>query len=101
MQVGPKTTLKKTHCLCTHLTSFGGGLVTAPNPIDFSKVMAGFKDMFSSGNVAVFFSIISLFALYILLAIYLRRKDIADYKQVSATSKFQLPGSLQIKMSFI
>ena len=74
--------MSKTHCLCTHLTSFGGGLITAPAPIDFSKVFAGFKDMFASGNVSVFFTIVGMFALYIILAIYSRRMDKKEEAQV-------------------
>ena len=75
----------KTHCLCTHLTSFGGGLITAPAPIDFSKVFAGIKDMFASGNVGVFFTIIGLFGLYILLAVYSRRMDKKEEAQIGVT----------------
>lgn len=58
-------------------------MITAPAPIDFSKVFAGFKDMFSSGNVSVFFTIIGMFGLYIILGVYSRRMDKKEEAQVS------------------
>lgn len=71
------------HCLCNHLTSFGGGFVVAPNPIDFDKVFEGFKNL--SDNVSVFATIITALAVYILMAVWLRRKDKKDETMVSVT----------------
>lgn len=71
------------HCLCNHLTSFGGGFVVAPNPIDFDKVFEGFKNL--SDNISVFATIITAFAIYILMAVWLRRKDKKDETMVSRT----------------
>lgn len=71
------------HCLCSHLTSFGGGFVVAPNPIDFDKVFEGFKNL--SDNISVFATIITAFAIYILMAVWLRRKDKKDETMVSRT----------------
>ena len=68
--------------MATHLTSFGAGLFVAPNPIDFSKVFAGFRDMAETGNVLVLSAIVALFGLYVLMAVYVRRADKRDMLQV-------------------
>ena len=57
-------------------------MITAPAPIDFSKVFAGFANMFASGNVSVFFTIVGMFGVYILLAVYSRRMDKKEEAQV-------------------
>jgi len=63
------------------LTSFGGGFVTAPNPVDFDKVFEGFQNL--SDNIAVLATIVTAFAIYILLVIWLRRMDKRDETIVS------------------
>ncbi|XP_070540433.1 polycystin-1-like protein 2 [Ptychodera flava] len=63
-----------TVCLCDHLTSFGAAFyVVPPNPIDFDTVFAKFADLDS--NPSVFSTVIVIFALYLLIAIWARRKD--------------------------
>lgn len=95
LQVGPLTSPKKIHCMTNHLTSFGSGMFVAPNPIDFSKALAGFKDAFETGNVAVLFTIVFLLLLYALLAVWAWRADRKDamqasnFRALSATSKIQ------------
>lgn len=81
--MGSKTRVDRAHCLCNHLTSFGGGFVVAPNPIDFDKVFEGFKNL--SDNVAVLATIVTAFAIYILMAVWLRRMDKRDEAIVSWT----------------
>lgn len=73
--------MDRAHCLCNHLTSFGGGFLVAPNPIDFDKVFEGFKNL--SDNVAVLATIVTAFAFYILMVILLRRIDKRDETIVS------------------
>ena len=84
--MGDKTKIEQVHCLCNHLTSFGGGFVVAPNPIDFDKVFEGFKNL--SDNIAVLATIVTAFAIYILLAILLRRMDKRDETIVSLINSF-------------
>lgn len=85
-QVGNKTRIDQVHCLCTHLTSFGGGFIQAPNPIDFDKVFEGFKNL--SDNVAVLATIVTAFAIYILMVLWLRRMDKRDELIVSWSLTF-------------
>ncbi|KXJ28705.1 Polycystic kidney disease protein 1-like 2 [Exaiptasia diaphana] len=75
-KVGKNTKLHAVHCLCNHLTQFGGGLLVAPNPIDFDQVWAGFGNI--SDNLAVLLTICTAFALYILIGVLVRKKDKKD-----------------------
>lgn len=76
------TSVTRTHCRCTHLTAFGSMMDVAPNPIDYSAVLAGFSSMFETGNVVVFFFILVMFLLYALALVWARRADKRDMKQV-------------------
>lgn len=38
LKIGWKYTDGKLHCLCTHLSAFGGNILVSPNLIDFDKV---------------------------------------------------------------
>ncbi|XP_048585280.1 uncharacterized protein LOC5502169 isoform X2 [Nematostella vectensis] len=82
-KVGNLTKLNKVHCICDHLTAFGGGLLVAPNPIDFDKVWAGFKNI--SDNLSVVVTIATGFGLYLLIAFWARRKDKKDYEKNGIT----------------
>lgn len=73
------------HCLCNHLTEFGGGLLVAPNPIDFDKVWAGFGNI--SDNLAVLLTICIGFALYVLIGVLVRKKDKQDLLKVCLLSQ--------------
>jgi hypothetical protein len=78
--VGPLTTLKSTECLCTHLTTFGSDFYVPPNTIDFKTVFTKFKKLHE--NAAVFITVIVIFGIYILAAIWARRKDRYDLIKV-------------------
>ncbi|CAF0835622.1 unnamed protein product [Adineta ricciae] len=84
-QVGPLTTLKSTECLCTHLTTFGSDFYVPPNTIDFKTVFTKFKTLHE--NAAVFSTVIVIFGLYLLAAIWARRKDKQDLVKVSLTQR--------------
>ena len=71
--------------MTSHLTSFGSGMFVAPNPIDFKKVFAGFEEAFDTGNVVVIFTMLGLFVLYAVLALWARRTDKKDFIQVRKT----------------
>lgn len=49
-----------------------------PNTIDFNKVFG----QFDIQNAAVYGTLIALLVLFIVLAVFLRRKDIADMSKV-------------------
>jgi len=74
------TTLKSTECLCRHLTTFGSDFYVPPNTINFKTVFTKFKKLHE--NVAVFTTVIVIFGLYIIAAIWARRKDKQDLIKV-------------------
>ena len=57
-------------------------MFVAPNPLDFSKVFAGFKEAFKTGNVVVLFTILILLMVYAVLAVWAWRTDRQDIMQV-------------------
>ncbi len=73
--------MKSTECLCTHLTTFGSDFYVPPNTIDFKTVFKKFKKLHE--NAAVFSTVIAIFGLYILAAIWARRKDNQDLIKVN------------------
>jgi hypothetical protein len=81
-QVGSLTTVKSTECLCTHLSTFGSDFYVPPNTIDFKTVFKKFKKLHE--NAAVFSTVIVILALYVMAAIWARRKDEHDLVKVSA-----------------
>ena len=80
MQVGEKTNESRIQCKCSHLTSFAANLFVAPNPIHLEKVILGFKNFHDNFTTTVI--IIAIIALYALVIIYLRKKDISDKDKV-------------------
>ena len=83
LQVGPKTVPGSLHCLCTHLSAFGGDFFVAPNPIDFDKVWAEFGNLAESGNFVVLATVCSIFGLYAFGLVFARRADKKDEQKVS------------------
>ncbi|XP_071797300.1 polycystin-1-like [Asterias amurensis] len=73
-EAGPLTNLRYTHCLCNHLSSFAASFFVPPNSIDFSTVFT--KDL--GDNAAVFSTVLGSFGLYLILLVWLRRKDRQD-----------------------
>lgn len=81
LQVSNETTIWKTKCLSTHLTSFGGDFAVPPNTIDFSNVWAKFD---LTSNAAVFSTVIALIGLYIIGIIWAQHMDKKDLLKVSS-----------------
>lgn len=84
IQVGPKSNSKQLHCLCTHLSAFGGDFLVAPNPIDFDKVFAEFGNLAESGNFVVLATVCGILGLYVIGLVFARREDKRDELRVSA-----------------
>ena len=82
MQVASTHSKEFLHCSCNHLTSFGGSLVVAPNPIDFDKVLVEFKKLDESGNVTVLITVIVMFIVYFVVVLVVRRADKHDVPKV-------------------
>lgn len=90
------TTLKSTECLCTHLTTFGSDFYVPPNTIDFKTVFKKFKKLHE--NAAVFSTVMVIFGLYLISAVWARRKDKQDLVKVSGRKSsliFHLLGRFQ------
>jgi len=81
-KVGSLTNHYETECFATHLTSFAGGFIVLPSPINWSYVFAnaGFLK-----NKTVYFTIISFSLTYIILMIYARLKDKKDIEKLGVT----------------
>lgn len=76
------------NCSCNHLTSFGGGLLVEPNPIDFGKVLVEFKNIGETGNVAVIVTVAVVLLCYIVVLVIVRRADAEDTRNVRTSNKF-------------
>ena len=85
-QVAETTTLDMIHCLCDHLTAFGGQLFVAPNPIDFDKVFIEFDHLPGTGNVAVIIAVAFVIGFYLLLLAWARKADMLDSFKVNIAS---------------
>ena len=80
-QVSPNSTLDQTICECTHLTNFASEFLVAPNIPDFT-VWSNPGDLFRNPAVATF--CLGIIMLYIILAVWARRKDNYDQFKVSS-----------------
>ena len=68
------------HCLCTHLSAFGGRIFVAPNPIDFKKVFEKSKPPKAFVVLAV---VCVIFGVYFIGLVFARRADKKDRRKVS------------------
>lgn len=104
-QVGPLTTPSVTQCLCNHLTFFGSSFFVMPNLVDVSRTAELFAT-FSNNPVVVCF-VGAIFALYLLVVVWARRKDTQDSAKVNHTEDFTCKANVydrhskRIKSSFI
>lgn len=80
--VGPKTSSGILHCLCTHLSAFGGDFLVAPNPIDFEKVWEQFGLLGETDNFLVLATVCIAYGAYLLGLVWARRADKRDEKKV-------------------
>ncbi|XP_044057560.1 polycystic kidney disease protein 1-like 2 isoform X2 [Siniperca chuatsi] len=82
-RVGPLTTPLVTQCLCNHLTFFGSSFFVMPNVVDVSRTAELFAT-FTNNPVVVCF-VGAIFAAYLLVVVWARRKDIQDSAKVKIT----------------
>uniref|UniRef100_A0A1B6DV80 PLAT domain-containing protein n=1 Tax=Clastoptera arizonana TaxID=38151 RepID=A0A1B6DV80_9HEMI len=78
-QVSQYSTAEKLHCLCHHMSTYGGAKLIAPeliNPVDDLKLFLTLKD-----NPVVFSVVIAMLIGYVLLMIWARYKDKTAQKQ--------------------
>ena len=81
-QVSETTTLEMVHCVCNHLSAFGGQLFEVPNAIDFDRVFIEFDHIPETGDVAVMVAVSCVFGLYLLLLVWARKADKQDALKV-------------------
>ncbi len=77
--VGPLTNYYQTHCYSTHLTTFAGGFIILPAPINWNYVFTHADFM---KNKTVYLTVIGVSLIYLLLAIYARSKDKKDVEKL-------------------
>ena len=82
LQVSNRTTPTTVVCACTHLTSFASQVFVAPNTIDFSTVFNDFGNQLLR-NYHVLITLGLILLLYVVLLVYLRRKDQQDIIKVN------------------
>ena len=79
LQVGSLTNLTHTQCLSTHLTTFAGGFLVLPKPINWNYVFAN-ADF--AKNKTIYLTVIGAALLYVMLIIYARLQDKKDVEKV-------------------
>ncbi|XP_078067868.1 polycystin-1-like protein 2 [Mustelus asterias] len=82
-RVGPLTTSSRTQCLCNHLTFFSSSFFVMPNAVDVSRTAELFATFVD--NPVVVTTVACIFGLYILAAVWARRKDKQDMTKVKIT----------------
>ncbi|XP_071106159.1 polycystin family receptor for egg jelly-like [Haliotis cracherodii] len=79
-QVSELSNSRFTRCLCNHLTAFASGVFTPPNSINFNTVFNNLGAKLLDNN-AVLITLCVIFFLYIVCAIWARRKDKRDVER--------------------
>ncbi len=79
MKVGPLTNHYQTQCFSTHLTTFAGGFLVLPAPINWNYVFAN-ADF--AKNKTVYLTVICVSVIYLVLVIYARFRDKKDVEKV-------------------
>ncbi|CAF1336506.1 unnamed protein product [Adineta steineri] len=80
--VGSETNYYQTQCFSNHLTTFAGGFLVLPSPINWNYV---FQNADFSKNKTIYLTIICICILYILIVIYARYKDKKDLEKLGVT----------------
>ncbi|EDO41253.1 predicted protein, partial [Nematostella vectensis] len=81
---GPLSEQGKVHCLCNHLSSFGGDFFVEPNPIDFDKVYLALVNP-KVEDFVVMTTVIGILILYLITLLFARRADKKDEIKVRLT----------------
>ncbi|CAF1585319.1 unnamed protein product, partial [Adineta steineri] len=80
--VGSETSHYQTQCFSNHLTTFAGGFLVLPSPINWNYV---FQNADFSRNKTIYLTIICICILYIFIVIYARYKDKKDLEKLGVT----------------
>lgn len=79
-QPGPLTDLQRLHCVCNHLSTFAGGVIPLPNAINLKEDILLFAELFE--NPVTTMTVLSVFSVFLLCAVWARRKDRREEKEV-------------------
>ena len=79
VEVQSDTSILYTHCKTNHLTTFAGGWVVLPSAINFDYVFANAS---FDKNKTIYLTVIILFVIYILFAIWGRYMDRQDLLKI-------------------
>ena len=71
------------HCLCNHLSAFGGDFFVPPNKIDFKTVFSKFQGIGKDNNFNVLTTVCTLLSLYIICLVFARHADKRDKQKAS------------------
>jgi hypothetical protein len=80
--VGPLTNHEITQCFSTHLTTFAGGFIVLPAPINWNYVFANANFL---RNKTIYLTVIGVCLIYIILMIYARFQDKKDLEKLGVT----------------
>jgi len=80
--VGSLTNHEQTQCFSTHLTTFAGGFIVLPEPINWNYIFANAGFM---KNKTVYLTVICISIIYLILIIYARFKDKKDIEKLGVT----------------
>ena len=83
LTVGPLTHHHQTQCFSTHLTTFAGGFLVLPAPVNWKYVFAN-ADF--AKNKTIYITLMIALVLYVLLMIFARFKDRKDVQKVGDSS---------------
>ena len=83
--VGALTDHYQTQCFSTHLTTFAGGFIVLPAPVNWNYVFAN-ADF--AKNKTIYITLMVICVLYILLVIFARLKDRKDLQKVRVDRRF-------------
>ncbi len=84
----------QTQCFSTHLTTFAGGFLVLPAPINWNYVFANAS---FAKNKTIYLVVICACVIYLLLIIYARYKDKKDIEKIGVTP---LPDNHEVDQYF-
>lgn len=79
LTVGSLTNYYQTECYSNHLTTFAGGFIVLPSPINWNYV---FANLDFTRNKTIYLTVITVSVLYLILMMYARRKDQQDLEKL-------------------
>ena len=82
LRVGPLTNYEQTQCFSTHLTTFAGGFIVLPEPLNWEYVFANADFM---QNRTIYLTVICVTVIYLMLMIYARFQDRKDLEKIGVT----------------